>query len=82
MKLSKTGVINMMELTEKGMRENSGGAVGVSQVVWPLIAATPEELITRVQNEDGGGAARLTYEGVTVLKWHREFSARPKHNQS
>lgn len=81
MKLNKAGVINMMELTDKGMRENNGDAAGVSKVVWPLIAAVPEELVARVQNADGSGAARLTKEGAIVLKWHREFASRPKHNQ-
>jgi hypothetical protein len=59
------GQKHLLRLTAKGASEN-GGWAPVSKLVWPLIAALPNDLIEK-QPAAEGGLARLTEAGETVL---------------
>jgi hypothetical protein len=58
---------HLMRLIVSG-RDVDGWAK-VSNLVAPLIASLPSELLTFERNTDGSGRAKLTREGETVLKW-------------
>lgn len=83
MRLSRDGIFNALRLCEKGQAKDGGqhGWAEVSNQVWPLVEAVPEDLMARVRDEDGGGKAGLTAEGQTLLKWDRYFATCPKTTQ-
>lgn len=59
---------HLLRLVRKGMTEHDGWAP-VSAVVWPLVAALPDDLVEREPGDEGAGRVRLTPEGDTVMAW-------------
>lgn len=66
MKLS-SGSRHLMTLIAKD--RNAEGWATVSRVVWPLILELPPTLVEIKATKGGGGFARLTQAGETVLAW-------------
>ena len=58
---------HLLRLAVKGA--NADGWTAVSPVIWPYIAALPDELIELRPAPEGGGHCRLTLIGQTVMKY-------------
>lgn len=61
------GQLHLLRLAAKDADDT--GWANVSSVVWPLASALPDDLVLKVEAEDGGGKIYLTDAGKALVKY-------------